>query len=115
MSAEAQASFNRIMSLEPGIAAALCDIVGSHNVILAPNMRRGDVTELTGGAPDAVVYPRSSSEVAEILRGASACGIAVEMAAMVLRDGGRGRIVVHLDRLDETSAADSVPFQERDR
>lgn len=97
------------MSLAPGIAEALSDIVGPSHVVLVP--AEGACGASTVGLPDAVVYPGSTAEVAHVIRGAKACELAVWTPEGVLLKGEAGEIFLDLGRLNkilEISAAELV-------
>lgn len=96
------------MALAPGIGEALVDIVGRDHVWLDPNVTRRYACRpcaLIQLVPDAVVFPGSTAEVSEVLRGAHACGVpVVERSATWTRSGGMvllaGGIVLALDRMN---------------
>lgn len=96
------------MTLAPGISTALVDIVGDGHVCFDLAVRRrygcgfGDVPS---AVPDAVVFPASTGEVSELLRGARACGVPIvhrwaarSPAGSVLL--GVGGIELSLERMD---------------
>lgn len=96
------------MALAPGIEQALIDIVGRDHVRFDPNLTRrysGRACALIHAVPDAVVFPGSTAEVLEVLRGAYTCGVPVversatwnRSAATALLAGG---IVLALDRMN---------------
>lgn len=107
------------MAVAPGIGEALVDIVGRDNVCLDPNVTRRyacRLSELVHAVPDAVVFPSSTAEVSDLLRGAYACGVPIVPrsaasygnGAMILHEGG---IVLALDRMNriiDTNAADGL-------
>lgn len=96
------------MALAPGIRAALVDIVGGDHVSFDPAVRRRYCCELSDALyaiPDAVVFPASTSEVSELMRGGHACGVpiafrraAASPAGAVLLDPGG--IVLSLERMN---------------
>lgn len=89
------------MPLAPGIAAALSDIVGPSHLVSSHSERAAGVRSTLEDLPDASVYPGTTDEVAQIMRGAWACDLAVLTAENVLmRDGDAGQIVLNLSRLD---------------
>lgn len=92
------------MTLAPGVVDALADIVGRHHVCIAPAAGEHEPIEVSspwGELPDAVVLPATTDEVAQILRGATACGVQVRTPELnVLCHGDRGQIVLALSRLD---------------
>lgn len=86
------------MTLASGVVYALVDIVGARHVVLACD----GCTTVGSDALDAVVFPGSGGEVAEILRGATACDIAVRLPGVgVVRPGSAGEIALALTRLDK--------------
>lgn len=93
------------MPLAPGITAALSDIVGRRYVVLAGDQP----TEPTPGMlVDAAVFPGTTDEVAQVMRGATACDVAVQTPAeIVLRDGDCGRITLDLSRVDKVLEIDT--------
>lgn len=97
------------MSLAPGIAEALSDIVGPSHVVVVP--AEGACGASTAGLPDAVVYPGSTAEVAHVVRGAKACELTVWTPEAVLLEGEAGDIFLDLGRLNkilEINAAELV-------
>lgn len=96
------------MSLDPGIRAAVVDIVGVDHVSfdLAVRRRYGcGLGDLFSAVPDAVVFPASTGEVSELVRGAHACGVPIVQrgaaggpAGAVLL--GAGGIVLSLERMN---------------
>lgn len=85
------------MPLASGIVAALADIVGPYNLVSA-----GGTVFDAGSLPDVVVFPGTAGEVAQIIRGAVACEVAVQTSeGMTLREGDAGRITLNLARFDE--------------
>lgn len=90
------------MALHSGIVKALADIVGQHHVRLTPGDGAGLRAPLPEKppCPDAIVYPGSTSELAELLRGASACDIAVHTSDGILLDGDSGHIVLSQKRFN---------------
>lgn len=98
------------MSVAPGvalaladIALALADIVGpQHVVVTGPaDGDGGGLASLMYGTPDVIVYPGTTTEVAEVLRGAAACDITARTSdGTVLRDGDAGEIVIAPTRLN---------------
>lgn len=107
------------MALTPGIGQALADIVGRDHVWLDPNVTRRYACRpcaLIQVVPDAVVFPGSTAEVSEVLRGAHACGVpVVERSATCNRSGGMvllaGGIVLALDRMNrilDINGADGI-------
>lgn len=96
------------MALAPGIEQALIDIVGRDHVRFDPNLTRryaGRPCALIHAVPDAVVFPGSTAEVSEVLRGAYTCGVpVVERSATGNRSGATallaGGIVLALDRMN---------------
>lgn len=96
------------MTLASGIGAALSDIVGREHVHVAPNVTSRYGCRQFGlihAVPDVVVFPGSTTEVAEVLRGAYACGIpVVQRLATRYLSGGMivltGGIVLALDRMN---------------
>lgn len=93
------------MPLAPGITAALSDIVGRRYVVLAGDQP----TEPTPGMlVDAVVFPGTTDEVAQVMRGATACDVAVQTPEEIaLRDGDCGRITLDLSRMDKILEVDT--------
>lgn len=90
------------MPLAPGITAALTDIVGPCHVVPSNNERGAGIDSHLGDVPDAIVYPGTTTEVAQVMRGAQACDLAVLTTEdVVLRDGDAGQIVLNLSRLDK--------------
>lgn len=96
------------MALAPGIRAALVDIVGGDHVSFDPAVRRRygcGLSDLFSAVPDVVVFPASTGEVSELMRGAHACGVpiahrraAASPAGAVLL--GPGGIVLSLERMN---------------
>lgn len=92
------------MTLAQGIVYALADIVGARHVVLP---RNGHTAAIRASGSDAVVYPGSGSEVAEILRGAAACDVAVRVPGLtMLRRGTAGEITLALPRLNKVLGID---------
>lgn len=91
------------MALSPAIASALTDIVGAHHVRLARACAHSsscDRSGCPGEVPDAIVYPGSTSELVEVLRGAVAADVRVRTASgSVLIDGHADHIGVGMTRL----------------
>ncbi len=90
------------MTLDPGVRAALCDIVGPGHVFLGGRGRGAAAVE-----PDAVVYPSSEAEVTQVIQGAAACGLTVRTAeGAVLSVRARGEIVLDLCRMNRVLSLD---------
>lgn len=98
------------MTLAPGIFYALADIVGARHVVLPC-----DGCAAVGSVGlDAVVYPGSGGEVAQILRGAAACDFTVRLPdSTVLRQGSAGEIALVLTRLNEVVRVDPLTMVAR--
>lgn len=96
------------MALEPGVCAALVDIVGGSHVSLDLAARQQYSCRLTDvfvAVPDAVVFPASTGQVSELVRGAAACGMPIAQRSVVLNPAGAmhlgtGGIVLSLERMN---------------
>lgn len=90
------------MALLPGMVEALAHIVGPSHVRVIP----GDSTGRTARPseshqPDAIVYPGSTSELAQLMRGATECDVAVRTSdGTTLLDGDSGYIALSQKRLN---------------
>lgn len=88
------------MALLPGIVEALVHIVGPRHVRFANGAGRS-LRSRESHSPDATVYPGSTCELAQLMRGATACGIAVHTTdGSTLLDGDSGHIVLSQKRLN---------------
>lgn len=96
------------MSLAPGISAAVVDIVGGDHVSVDLALRRRygcGFGDLFCAVPDAVVFPASTGEVSELMRGAHVCGVPIaHRSAANSPTGavylGTGGIVLSLERMN---------------
>jgi glycolate oxidase len=97
-----------VASLEPGIRTAVVDIVGGDHVSFEPAIRRRygcGLSDLFSAVPDVVVFPASTGEVSELIRGAHACGVPIAhrraaaspAGAVLLAAGG---IILSLERMN---------------
>lgn len=98
----------QVAALEIGIAAALVDIVGAEHARFDLVVRRRygcRLTDLFFAVPDAVVFPASTGEVSELMRGAAACAVSIVHRSAAPIPGGAvlvaaGGIVLSLERMD---------------
>lgn len=100
------------MALKSGITEALFDIVGSDHVWLRAGWSQFDVTGSRRRIDaDAVVFPRTTQEVAALIRGAAACEIPV-IAVPALSEYGKmwchtDGIVLALNRMNKVLEVDT--------
>lgn len=95
------------MVLAPGITDALIDIVGLDHVRVDAAISCPLAAHPLARRPDAVVYPGATTEVAHVVRGARACGLAVlTWGGATFLDGRAGRIVLNLSRLNKVAEID---------
>lgn len=95
------------MVLAPGITDALIDIVGLDHVRVDAAVSGPLGARPLVRRPDAVVYPGDTTEVAHVVRGARACGLAVlTWGGATFVDGCAGRIVLNLSRLNKVAEID---------
>lgn len=99
------------MALAPGIAEALFDIVKREHVLLGSDLARsprpGKPSQVSA---DAVVFPRSTAEVADVVRGAAVCGIPTTVVPSWIRHDKQwlnaDGIVVALHRMNRIITID---------
>lgn len=94
------------MAMASGIAEALFDIVGREHVWLRRSQSLFSIPGVRRGVDaDAVVFPGSSREVADVIRGAAACGIPTTVVPLPSMGGTRwsnpGGIVLVLTRMSK--------------
>jgi FAD/FMN-containing dehydrogenase len=113
------ASVGGSTAIDPGLAAALVEVVGRPHVLCDPEITATYATDWTGrfnGATPAVVRPASAAEVAEVVSLCRGYGTAlVPQGGNTGMVGGgvplHGEVVVSLRRLDGLVAVDAAAGQ----